>query len=140
MDMSRRSSAFVAVHVVWSTEGRRPVLLRAHDVQLTALLGSVASTQGCTPFAIGCANDHVHVLVKLAPLVRFADLVQRLKGVSAHDVNKEGLFAHRLRWQAGYWAESVGPADMSALIAYIRGQRVHHDDSHPAEVWQRDEV
>jgi REP element-mobilizing transposase RayT len=86
----------------------------------------------------GCAWDHVHTVVMLSPTVTLADLVQRMKGASAHDVNAARMLNARLRWQHGYWAESVGPGDVSPLVRYLRMQRPHHDDSHPAEAWQRD--
>ena len=61
-----------------------------------------------------------------------------IKGASARDVNLRRAFAHAIVWQAGYWAESLGPPDQSPLVAYVRNQRRRHDDSHPAERWQTD--
>ena len=72
----------------------------------------------------------------LAATVALSDLVHRIKGGSAYDVNHHLRSPRPLLWQAGYWAESVGPADLDPLIAYVRGQRLHHDPSHPAERWQ----
>jgi hypothetical protein len=77
------------------------------------------------------------MIVRLATSVALADLAHDLKGGSAHDVNRRSVLAWRLAWQAGYWAESLAPADIDVLAAYLRRQRAHHDDSHPAELWQR---
>jgi len=107
----------------------------AFDHRLGAIIGSKASEVGCVLLAIGCAADHVHVLVRLSPSVAPSDLVRRLKGATAHDINERRLMHGRVDWQSGYWAESVSPTDTTGLVRYFRAQRSHHDDSHPAEVW-----
>jgi REP element-mobilizing transposase RayT len=83
--------------------------------------------------AAGCAPDHVHVLLRLSPSAALRDVVQRLKGGSSYDVNQRLRPNATLTWQSGYWAESLGPADTSSLVRYLRTQRFRHDDSHPAE-------
>ena len=114
--MSSRSPAFVLIHVVWATAHRRPLLVSSLDDRLGGLLGRKARELGCVLFAAGFALDHVHALVRVAPVVPLADLVQRLKGASAHDFNEARLLPQALHWQAGYWAESVGPAELAPLI------------------------
>jgi hypothetical protein len=82
------------------------------------------------------ARDLDCALLRVSPSARLADLVQRIKGGTAHDANHHLLLKNPIRWQAGYWAESLGPDDFEALADYIRLQRIHHDRSHPAERWQ----
>jgi REP element-mobilizing transposase RayT len=90
---------------------------------------------GCLLLQAGIASDHVHVLVRVGAAVSLADLVQRLKGGSAYDVNRGAPPERRLCWQVGYWAESVSPADVDPLCRYLRVQRARHDDSSPLERW-----
>jgi REP element-mobilizing transposase RayT len=108
----------------------------AVDASLTTVLAERARIVHCELIAAGCSSDHVHALVRLAPTIALADAVQRLKGASAYLINQQRLLPHRLGWQAGYWAESLGPSDVEPLRRYILAQRQHHDDSHPAEQWQ----
>jgi hypothetical protein len=68
-----------------------------------------------------------------------ASLAQHLKGASAFQVNQHRLLPGRLAWQEGYWAESLGPAELDSLVDYLRVQRARHDASHPAERWQFDD-
>ena len=77
-------------------------------------------------------------MVRLSSSSRLADVVQRLKGAASHDVNGRSLLPEQLHWQEGYWAESLGPADVQPLAEYLRTQRTRHDPSHPAERWQFD--
>jgi REP element-mobilizing transposase RayT len=89
----------------------------------------------CPMLAGGCAPDHVHVVVQLASSVPLGELVKRLKGASAHELNAEGTLPRPFAWQEGYWAESLGPHDIGPIARYVRRQRDHHDASHPAERW-----
>ena len=39
--------------------------------------------------------------------------------------------------QVGYWAESVSPIELPAVVAYVRDQRSHHDHHpEPTEPWE----
>jgi putative transposase len=137
--MPRRSPALVLVHTVWATCRRRPLLHPSFDDALGGILGTRAHDLGCVLLVAGCADDHVHAVVRLGSAVRLCDLMQHLKGGSAHDANRDPVIAQRIHWQAGYWAESLAPADLEPLARYVRAQRVRHDRSHPAERWQFDD-
>src|SRR5512138_2820966 len=107
--MPRRSPALVLVHAVWATCHRRPVLPPTFDDTLAGILGAKARDLGCALLVAGCADDHVHTVLRLAAAVRLADLMQHIKGGSAYDANRHPLLSQRLVWQAGYWAESLSP-------------------------------
>jgi REP element-mobilizing transposase RayT len=134
--MPRRSPALLLVHVVWATVRRAALLDAAMDERLIAIAGAKASQIGCVLLAAGCAPDHMHAVFDLSACVRLADLVQRVKGASAYEINRPPFAPRPIRWQRGYWAESVGIADLDPLGRYVRSQRVRHDESHPAERWQ----
>jgi REP element-mobilizing transposase RayT len=125
------------VHVVWATERRRALLQPEFDEVVVGILGRKARDLDCLLLAGGCASDHVHALVRLSPTVPLCDLLNRLKGGTAYDVNHHYGRRHpSIHWQAGYWAESLSPADVNPLVAYLHAQRTRHDLSHPAERWQ----
>ena len=134
--MPRRSPSLVLAHVVWATAHRRPALPSALDERLVAILRGKAAELQCAVLAAGCAPDHVHLVVRLASSASLGLLVQRMKGASSYELNHDGTMRHRLRWQAGYWAESFAPHDLASIARYIADQRAHHDDSHPAERWK----
>jgi len=124
--------ARVLVHVVWAVHEREPALARSRDPRLHDLLRAQAAKQRSTLVAVGNADDHVHVLVDLHRTVAVAALVHQLKGASAHAWNIE---RHEpwLRWQSGYWAESVCAEHVDVIASYVRAQRHHHPASEP---WQ----
>jgi putative transposase len=107
------------------------------DERLLGILGRKAGEVGSTLIAGGCAVDHVHVLLRLGMNVTISELVQRMKGASAYELNRTVMFAGRFAWQPRYWLETLGPADLEPLRAYVVNQRARHDPSHPAEQWTR---
>ena len=136
--MARSSPALLLAHVVWSTQRRRPLLAPAFDGDLLAIFGAKAREVGCAILVAGCAVDHVHVIARVAASRSLGEMVHRIKGGASYDVNRARLLPDRLVWQESYWAESISPADVSDLAPYLRAQRRHHDDSHPAERWHRE--
>lgn len=75
---------------------------------------------------LGVADDHLHSLLRFPSTVTLAAVVQRLKGASSYECNQRQLLPQRLRWQRGYWAETVGPDAVVPLIQYLATQREHH--------------
>jgi len=126
----------VVIHLVWATRHRMPSLPPSLDLQLEALLAARAREAGCVLLLAGIASDHVHTLLRMGATASLADVARSMKGGSAYALNDRAPAPRALRWQNGYWAESVCPGDLDPLIRYLRRQRAHHDDSHPAEHWQ----
>ena len=133
--MLKARPRFIVVHLVWSTSARRALLAPDVDGQLIAVLGRQASAVACTLLAAGCATNHVHALVQMAPTATLGELARRLKGGSSHGVNASVMLREPLRWQQGYWAQSVGPAELPHLERYVRGQRAPHQDEAAHEGW-----
>lgn len=65
-------------------------------------------------------------MLRFPSTVTLAAVVQRLKGASSYECNQRQLLPQRLRWQRGYWAETVGPDAVVPLIQYLATQREHH--------------
>jgi REP element-mobilizing transposase RayT len=124
--------ARVLVHVVWAVYDRAPTLMQSRDALLHDLLRAEAAKLRSTIVAVGNADDHVHALVDLHRTAALAALVQQLKGGSAHAWNVE-RHEPRLRWQSGYWTESVCAEHLDPVASYVRAQRHHHPASEP---WQ----
>jgi REP element-mobilizing transposase RayT len=139
MSITRRAHTATAllVHVVWSTHRRAPWLDPSFDQRLAVLRSLLARRVDAEVVAVGNAADHVHVLVRHPPSVAVSELVQRLKGASAHAMSSVVPCAAGHVWQTGYWAESVGPLELPKVAAYVREQRAHHDrDRDRTEPWE----
>ena len=75
-----------------------------------------------------------NLTVRVASGVSLGELVRRMKGESAYELDHDRT-TRPFAWQDGYWAESLGPADLNPTAHYVRHQRHQHDASHHAERW-----
>ncbi|GAA4394976.1 hypothetical protein GCM10023187_01350 [Nibrella viscosa] len=72
--------------------------------------------------------DHLHCLISLGPTQCIADIMQSIKGESAHWFNnRSGLERHqKLAWQDDYFAVSVSESHAEQVRSYIQRQEQHH--------------
>jgi putative transposase len=130
------SVSTLLAHLVWTTAARARVLVPDIDEVLAGWLRDKAQECGCHFLIAGNADDHVHVLVQHPPAVPVAELARLLKGSTSHRAGIVYGPVHRIRWQSGYWAESVCPAHVASIASYVRGQREHHASSMGSETWE----
>src|SRR5260370_33110382 len=134
MAMVRNHSvSTMVVPAVWATAGRASVLLPSADEWIAQVLRRKAMELGAVMLAVGNAADHVHVVLQQAPAMAVATLVGRLKGASSRAAHVSGVMGGDEGWQVGYWAESVRPAHIEPLLAYVQPQPVHHATRSPLE-------
>jgi putative transposase len=111
-------------HLVWSTDGRRPIINPLIESAAHRELRAVASRYGILVHAIGGIEDHLHLMVSIPPKLSVADAVQRLKGTSSHALRAE--FGEMFKWQNEYSVDSFSERHLPAVIAYVENQRQHH--------------
>ncbi len=118
------------VHLIWTTRDRAPLITASVAGFLVRFLPAVADQERATLICLGMVTTHVHLLLRLEPVVDIARLVQRLKGASAALATREGHAAtgHELRWAKGYNLESVSPSDVPAVLRYLQRQPERHPD------------
>jgi REP element-mobilizing transposase RayT len=130
------SVSTLVVHVVWATAGRVSVLPLSADDWLARELSRKCTALGAVMLAVGNAADHVHIVVQHSPQMALAALVGGLKGASSRAAHVSGVMGYDCGWQVGYWAESVGSADIEPLLEYVACQRAHHAIDTALEPWQ----
>ena len=151
----------IKVHCVWATKYRAPLL---QDPSLRKALFihiyKNAHEKGIYLDTIGGWIDHVHCLISLRATQSIAQVMQQLKGESAHwynsllsrDLNpgqigfnpgQMGLnpgqkvargFNPGFKWQTEYFAQSVGDDRLEIVRRYIRNQESHHE--HRGKGWE----
>jgi REP element-mobilizing transposase RayT len=120
------SLAFVVVHVIFSTKGRRPVLDDSICAELYPYLSMVVRNAGCECYRVGGIADHVHLAIRMSRSTNLSKLVGDLKASSSKWLKTKSPERAKFAWQRGYGAFSVGPADLKALVKYIDAQEIHH--------------
>ena len=69
-------------------------------------------------------EDHVHLLVKLKPTLRFSDFLRDLKSNSSSWGKENGI--GKFGWQRRYGGFTVSESQIEIVRKYIRNQEIHH--------------
>jgi len=117
-------------HLVWIPKYRKRVLIGKVAVRLKQLLYEAAEVNRWWIQELNVQQDHVHMLLQLPPRESVASAVQKLKGGTSFMIKREfpeleewmwgGQF-----WADGYFAETVGVTQETAIRRYIREQAQH---------------
>ena len=117
-------------HVVWSTQhraelmhdGNKPIIYRAILYQSQNL--------GCQIHALNAVSDHIHCAVTIPPKLPVSLWVQRVKGISSHDVNEAApMNADHFAWQKGYGVLTFGRTNLNFVVGYIDSQQQRHNEN-----------
>ena len=113
-------------HLVWCPKYRRPVLVGPVEKRLVQLLRQIAGELEATIHALEVMPDHVHLFLETDPTRSVAELVNRFKGRTSHDLRSE-FPALRSRlptlWSRSYYAGSCGAVTEASVRRYIEGQK-----------------
>ena len=113
-------------HLVWCPKFRRPVLVGAVEKRLVQLLRVIADELAATIHALEVMPDHVHLFLEADPTRSVAELVNRFKGRTSHDLRAEfPSLRSRLPtlWSRSYYAGSCGAVTEASVRRYIEGQK-----------------
>ena len=113
-------------HLVWCPKFRRPVLVGPVEKRLTQLLRQIAGELEATIHALEVMPDHVHLFLESDPTRSVAELVNRFKGRTSHDLRAEfPVLRSRLPtlWSRSYYAGSCGAVTEASVRRYIEGQK-----------------
>jgi len=117
----------IRIHVVFSTQGRRPLLLPEIQPRVWDYLGGIGNHHSIPINAVGGFENHAHILMSLPPTITLSKAVQTLKAFSSKWLNESGAMKNgRFAWQEGYSAFSVSQSNVDAVVDYIRAQPDHH--------------
>ena len=111
-------------HVVFATKGRLPLITRELKPRLYEYMGGTVRRIGGVAFEINGMTDHVHLLVKIPPTIKFSDALRDLKGSSSKWMNE--IISGKFAWQMRYGAFTVSESRFEIVRNYIRKQEEHH--------------
>ena len=112
-------------HLVWATKNREPFITSEIEPRLFAYLVRKSAELGVYVYEINGWYDHVHMIVAIPPKRAIAYIVKRLKGASSYDLTQAGA---TFSWQRGYGVLTFGEGQRSTAEAYVRDQKIHHED------------
>jgi putative transposase len=113
-------------HIVWCPKYRRPVLVDRVEASLHRLLTAKALELGITVHALEVMPDHVHLFVEADPTRCVAEIVNRFKGFTSHELRREfPNLRSRLPtlWSRSYYARTVGTVSEATVRRYVASQK-----------------
>ena len=113
-------------HVVFSTKARKPMIIQEIRDELYRYMGGIVKGEGGILFQIGGMPDHIHMVLKLKPVHRLSEIMQKVKGNSSKWINEQNRLVGRFGWQDGYGAFTVSESQVPVVVRYVQEQEKHH--------------
>jgi putative transposase len=113
-------------HVVFATKQREPWHADTWRPALYAQLGNILKKERGIPLAINGMPEHVHILAKLRPDHRVAEIVSDLKSRTSGWIHRTHEALPHFAWQTGYGAFTVSQSQVEVVRKYIQNQEEHH--------------
>ena len=121
------SLAALYFHLVIRTKNGRMTIPKDAKSGLYAYMAGVISNRRCEALVINGTPNHIHLLIRVSPSIKFSDLVHDLKLGATHYIktNRE-RFVDFEGWGKEYAVFSCSASDRARIISYIKNQEEHH--------------
>lgn len=113
------------IHLNWHTYLNEPAISAPAVPIVTEAVSQAGRRTRSVIIAQAVLTDHIHVLIRCAPDTTVSAFVREAKSESSRRVGKN------LRWQRGYFADSISHTHVMAMRRYIASQFSHHPDKIP---------
>ena len=118
------TSGNILLHLIFSTQRRRPLIKPEFRADLFAYLGGIVREMQGTALIINGTADHIHMLVRIRPVQSAAEVTRVIKANSSKWVRSKR--SPEFAWQTGYGVFSVSESNVAAVKKYIARQEEHH--------------
>lgn len=119
-----RTYTNLLVHIVFSTQGRVPLLTPDVREELFAYMAALVKEKKGKPIIINGPDDHSHALLELPPDLWVSDCMRFVKANSSRWMKER--FGKPFAWQKGFGAFSVSRSNLDGVAKYIAEQEEHH--------------
>ena len=118
------SHTHLLYHVVFATKERFPLISEGWEEDLYRYIAGIVKNNRGEAIESNGTRDHVHLLLRLEPVLALSDLMRDLKASSSKWVRQH--HQPKFAWQRRYGAFTVSESASDAVRRYIRGQKEHH--------------
>jgi REP element-mobilizing transposase RayT len=132
----RASYSRIYIHLIWATWDRLDLIDDKLESILYSYIARKCRQQNGILLQIGGTLNHVHLLVKILPVINIGQFVKNIKGSSSHYIAQIIRPDSFFKWQGGYAAISVSPVHLSKISTYIATQKEHHQTDSCNKDWE----
>ena len=118
------SHTHLLYHIIYGTKNRLPLISESWESDFYKQMGGIVRNHRGIAIEINGMPDHLHMLVRLKPIIAVADFLRETKSISSGWIRR--TYEPRFRWQRRYGAFSVSESVSDAVRKYIRNQKEHH--------------
>ena len=118
------TSGNILLHLIFSTQGRRPLIKPEFRDDLFAYLAGIFRAMHDTALIVNGVPDHVHTLIRVRPSHSAAEIVRVAKTNSSRWMREK--HTRDFAWQTGYGVFSVSESSVQNVTEYIATQEEHH--------------
>lgn len=122
---SNTSVSLINYHFVWIVRKRKKILTGDLDRRLKELIHEIAPKLECEILAVETDIDHVHLFVNCLPTLSPAQIIQRFKGATSHELRKEfPWLTTKLSslWTRSYFVGTAGTVSGDTIKRYVEQQ------------------
>lgn len=126
----------IGFHFVFTAKYRKPLFAMGKvATELRLIVEGECKERGWQIEAMEIMPDHMHLYIKVPRTIAPPQIAQALKGISSRRLRQhlsylKGVEAKHF-WARGYFVKSVGDADESKIIRYIKLQKAAWNKAHP---------
>ena len=136
----RRNRVEVALHFVWTTFERRPMVTPDVERSVYRSIQREAQRLGAEVLALNGMPDHVHLAVLMPTTISIAKFMQQVKGVSSSIARDQLGEDHFFRWEEGYGAFAFSRSHRDRIVTYIQNQKRHHEANKLWPEWEEPNI
>ena len=118
----------IYIQIVFAVKGRQNLILKDWDSELYQYISGIITEKGQKSIIVNGMPDHIHAFLGLRPSTLVSDMVRDIKNNSANFINKRQFIQGHFSWQEGYGAFSYSHSHVRKVYAYIRDQKLHHQE------------
>mgnify|MGYP002623276527 CR=1 FL=1 len=105
-------------HIIINTKSRLMTIQAEHSEDMYRFITSVVKRNNCVLYRIGGIQNHIHMLIDLAPTVTLFLLMWDIKRSSSDRAKQSGFFPQFVGWGKEYGAFSVSPSHKDCNRVY----------------------
>ncbi|MCP4662350.1 MAG: transposase, partial [bacterium] len=113
-------------HAIIRTWDEKPLITEPHQDGLCRYIPGIVRNHDGRTLRIAAMEDHLHLLLGIPPDTTVADMLRLIKANSSKWLNLHGDGRGWFRWQPGYAAFTVSPAQVPEVLRFIINQEEFH--------------
>jgi putative transposase len=116
----------ILIHLVFSTENRRPLIWDVIRGELQAYTIGIFKALESPSLITNFEAEHGHILFSLSKKQALAKVVEEVKKGTSKWIKSKGRDYSNFYWQGGYGAFAVSESEKEEVMRYITNQQEHH--------------